>query len=204
MNKYTSARQHDTGLIGRHHATVSRRAEYGGLKRILIHSPDGAAATFVADARQRDAQTFIVNASSEHAPSTRRWSFSRLLHPFAYDSACAGSRSPVGHRRQRPPLLQTAHPGDPRSFQPLFRWETVVASVSKLFSRLVILCTAPPPACAAVLSSCTEPFLPRSSYHAAFSTDGHTRTSLRNTAQHEVVQKRGHCETSRVEYPAAR
>lgn len=70
----------------------------------MTHSLDGAAA-LVTRTRQRDAQTFIANASSKHAPSTRCWSFSRLLHSFAYDLACWR----VGHRC---PLLQTGHPGD--------------------------------------------------------------------------------------------
>lgn len=39
----------------------------GGILRTVIHSLDGAGAAPVTDARQRDAGTFIANASSKHA-----------------------------------------------------------------------------------------------------------------------------------------
>lgn len=132
-------------MIGQHHATVSKQAEYGGLKRNLIHSFDGAAAALVTDARQRAAHTFIAYVSSKHAPNSSCWSPSCPLHSFAYEFACARSRRLIGHRRQQHPLLlQTGHPSDLRSFQPLFQWTTVIASVSRLSLRLRH-CTAPLP-----------------------------------------------------------
>jgi hypothetical protein len=163
-------------LIGQDRATVSERAEYRGLKRALVHSLDGAAVALVTDARQREARTIIVGISFQHAPGRRCWSHSYSFYSVALDFACARPRRLIERRRQQPPLLQIWIPRNLRSFQALFQWKTVFASVSRCFLRLqVFRVIAPLPTCAArSLASRNQQPATRSSSHSTF-TNGHTR-----------------------------
>ena len=151
----------------------------------------------VTDARQRDAETFIANASSKHA-RVHMYIHNvghSLLVAFVYDfarSRALGIDVQDIHFSKRCILVTIVSASAPDS--------AVFASVSRLSSLwAVIPCSAPPPPCAAVFPFCSDLTLPRPPYIYIYCSLASPSTAAPahhyGIRQHtRVFQKRGHCE----------